>query len=349
MGSPFEVDGPGRSAKLIMMMSSRFRGLWLAPAVIFVMAVLTWKATFRSQPPPRPPLPSPNGYDDLVKASAAVTRSVGDYFEFDHDRLRDWLTTNAEPLRLLRAGLARQCVMPMDSAPTYMNRLGPMKMLAHLLVAEGRLREMDDQPGDAARSYLDAIRFGNEMSRGGILITRLVGMACEAMGCRALARVAPRLGRADSLIILKDLERFEAARVSWAEVVKNEKSRTPDRVGNRSNPVARVMNWWRTRQTIHQAETRDKIVLAQERLVAGELALRCYESEKGHPPARLDEGVTNYLSKVPQDPFTGRPVIYRSQGTHWLLYSVGPDGVDDGGKPASRGSPVMGDIHFDSW
>lgn len=321
---------------------------WLALVVIFMLAILVELVWYRDQPPPRPPLPSPNGYDDLLKASESVTQSAGDYFELDRDGLRDWLAANAEPLRLVRAGLARQCVIPMDSTPTNMNRLGAMKMLAQLLRAEGRLREMDNRPGDAARSYMDAIRFGNEMSRGGILITRLVGIACEAIGCRALAEVVPRVGPEDARIVLQDLEKFDANRVTWEEVRRNEKYYARRLPSSRSNPVARVMGWWQGRQVLYLGETRHKMLMARERLLAGELALRCYEAEKGHPPARLDEGVTNYLSKVPQDPFSGRPMVYRSQGTHWLLYSIGPDGVDDGGRPAGRGSPVVGDIRFDS-
>ena len=64
-------------------------------------------------------------------------------------------------------------------------------------------------------------------------------------------------------------------------------------------------------------------MVARERLLAAELALRCYQSEQGHPPARLDDLVPNYLSKVPQDPFSGQPLIYRAQGTNWLLHSAG--------------------------
>jgi hypothetical protein len=69
------------------------------------------------------------------------------------------------------------------------------------------------------------------------------------------------------------------------------------------------------------------------------------------PPARLADLVTHYLSGVPQDPFTGQALIYRPQSTNWLLYSVGPDGVDDGGKPVGRsvsGAVPKGDMFYDS-
>jgi hypothetical protein len=36
------------------------------------------------------------------------------------------------------------------------------------------------------------------------------------------------------------------------------------------------------------------------------------------------------------DPFNGQPFVYHSTGTNWMLYSVGPDRLDDGGKPVNR-------------
>ena len=72
-------------------------------------------------------------------------------------------------------------------SPGCMNQLAGLKRLVQLLAAEGRLREMDNRLADAAQSYVDAIRFGNEMSRGGFVINRLVGIACEAIGYTPLA------------------------------------------------------------------------------------------------------------------------------------------------------------------
>jgi hypothetical protein len=39
---------------------------------------------------------------------------------------------------------------------------------------------------------------------------------------------------------------------------------------------------------------------------------------------------------MPSDPFSSHPLVYRPTATNWLLYSVGPDLVDDGGKPIGR-------------
>lgn len=39
-----------------------------------------------------------------------------------------------------------------------------------------------------------------------------------------------------------------------------------------------------------------------------------------------------YLSAIPQDPFAeDAPLRYRIEGDRYVLYSIGPDGMDDGG------------------
>ena len=315
-------------------------------------AVLVALLAFTIGRSPAPPLlPNPNGYDDFVKAGEAVLGNVGDFPTLDHDSLAALVFTNAEPLRLLRLGLTRQCIMPIDSALTNnagINQLALMKRLVQLLAAEGRLRETQNRPADAARSYVDAVRFGNEMSRGGFVITRLVGVACEAIGCSQLAKLAPNLKPDEARAVLTVLDKLEAGRVTWAEVRRNERRFMRYQIRRNLNPMVWVMGWWQSRQAVQKAETKHKLVVARERLLAVELALRCYQSEQGHPPARLDELATKYLSHVSEDPFSGQPLIYRAQGTNWLLYSVGPDGMDDGGKPVGRGLASRGDLFFDS-
>jgi hypothetical protein len=333
-------------------MPRKLRNLLLALVVVCVLATLAALVFTASRQPARPPLPNPNGYDDFVKAGEAMRGKVADFQALDRGSLSDLVSTNAESLRLLRLGLTRQCVMPMSLALTnaagWVTQLAAMKGLVQLLAAEGRLREMEDQPARAARSYVDAMRLGNEMSRGGVLITRLIGIACEAIGCRALANFVPRLGREDARVVLAELERVDAGRVPWAEVRQNERYYCFHQNAGHFNPILGAVGWWQTCGIMDGAETKHRMIMARERLLSAELALRCYQSEQGHPPVRLDDLVTNYLSRVPQDPFTTLPMIYRPQATNWLLYSVGPDGVDDGGRPAARGSPLKGDILYDS-
>ena len=49
-------------------------------------------------------------------------------------------------------------------------------------------------------------------------------------------------------------------------------------------------------------------------------------------PATLDELVPAFLDAVPLDPFDGKPLRYRATNDTYVVYSIGPDRVDDGGE-----------------
>ncbi|MCS6830422.1 MAG: hypothetical protein NZ749_07240, partial [bacterium] len=67
------------------------------------------------------------------------------------------------------------------------------------------------------------------------------------------------------------------------------------------------------------------------RLLYTALRLEEFRKTQGRYPASLQ-----VLGNSPHfiDPFSGKPFVYRSQGGRYVLYSVGPNGVDDGGSPA---------------
>ncbi len=64
------------------------------------------------------------------------------------------------------------------------------------------------------------------------------------------------------------------------------------------------------------------------------LALRAYQLENGAPPPNLTALVPNYIRAVPADPFGGGEALsYKVSGKSYLLWSIGPDGRDNGGTP----------------
>jgi hypothetical protein len=69
-------------------------------------------------------------------------------------------------------------------------------------------------------------------------------------------------------------------------------------------------------------------------LLATQFALHAYKAEHGAYPAALSDLVPNYLSHLPEDPFSNhQPLIYRRTADKYLLYSIGPDAKDNGGTP----------------
>jgi len=74
------------------------------------------------------------------------------------------------------------------------------------------------------------------------------------------------------------------------------------------------------------------------------LAVMRYEKEKSRYPASLDELVAaGYLKKLPMDPYSDGPFVYRKTESGFLLYSLGKNLKDDCGELglSSRGKPRM--------
>ena len=66
-------------------------------------------------------------------------------------------------------------------------------------------------------------------------------------------------------------------------------------------------------------------------------ALQRSKRQTGRYPGTLKELVPQYLAEIPLDPVDGAAVRYRPNANgSFLLYSVGDNGVDDGGDPALR-------------
>lgn len=63
---------------------------------------------------------------------------------------------------------------------------------------------------------------------------------------------------------------------------------------------------------------------------------RFFRSE-GRLPSKLNELVPRFLGSPPIDPCDGQPLRYRVEAAEYLVYSVGPNGVDDGGRLAPTG------------
>ncbi len=72
--------------------------------------------------------------------------------------------------------------------------------------------------------------------------------------------------------------------------------------------------------------------IARQDLTKIAYALAAYNRDFGSYPASLTDLVSMYLPQVPDDVFCGAPFVYRREGTGYLLYSVGMNGKDEGGK-----------------
>lgn len=69
-------------------------------------------------------------------------------------------------------------------------------------------------------------------------------------------------------------------------------------------------------------------------------ALAIFKAERGAYPAKLEELSPISLPNVPDDLFSGKPLIYSRVGDGYLLYSVGANMNDEGGKMDKTGDDI---------
>ena len=74
------------------------------------------------------------------------------------------------------------------------------------------------------------------------------------------------------------------------------------------------------------------------------VAMTRYRLDHGKLPTRLSDVVPAYLNAIPTDPFDGKPLRLVMRNNQWIIYSVGPDGVDNGG--VSFEKTKNGDVTF---
>jgi hypothetical protein len=139
-------------------------------------------------------------------------------------QVRAVVARNRPALARLRQGFRKQYRSPpLVSASQMFPELAQFRELARVLVTEGKLAERQRRPDDAARSYLDCLRLGIDVPRGGPLIHGLVGIAVQSIALRPLQGLADRLGGPTAAAAAREMARLDAQAPSLADTLSNEK------------------------------------------------------------------------------------------------------------------------------
>jgi hypothetical protein len=307
------------------------------------------------------PLPDPNGYVDLVKAGRSIVgESPGpkwDYNKASLDELRKWVDDNKTALAGAEEGLKHEIrvALPpsMAQLQTHMNDMGVVKNLCRLVGARTRLAELEQRWPDVVQSSLEVIDIAHRGSQGGVMIDALSGMACQWIGLSALIRQREALNGEQCRQVIAALEAVDKGREPTSKVVARDKawarksqSMFTELALALSPGAGRIMQ-----ASINSFDSSRQRSDTRLRLAIVTLALRRYHLERGNYPDSLSPLVPEYLAEVPLDPYSGQSIRYQLEPSKgYVLYSVGPDRVDDGGKPfpeRSDWTKVRGDMLVD--
>ncbi|HXI73586.1 MAG TPA: hypothetical protein VNN22_24855 [Verrucomicrobiae bacterium] len=75
---------------------------------------------------------------------------------------------------------------------------------------------------------------------------------------------------------------------------------------------------------------------ARVRLATTAIAIERFRLARGKLLENLNELTPQFLTNVPNDPFAGEPLLYHRLAKGYVIYSVGRDGHDDGGRERPR-------------
>jgi hypothetical protein len=303
----------------------------------------TWTFYRFMTPPPIPndPLPEPNGYDVVLRAgkkleNVSVPTSDKDVPEAERAAPKDYrefYNKYHAQVEDARKALEHECRVPLKYDISDLDGIIEMRQLARALIAQGDAALMDGDAAAASRYYRDTIRLGKASAHGGLAIHWLVGVAVESIGLHAVH------AQCDSMTTSVRREWIAAIPALVNDSESLEECRERDAVWDQ-----RACGWqgqftWLIENHEASAGVDSAFVHAGSQLHARyqalliDLALAEYRSKHGAYPKELAALVPEVLKELPVDPFSEKPLVYRLTDKGYVLYSVGPNGVDDGGKP----------------
>jgi hypothetical protein len=301
-------------------MTKKLRNWLIALSILSFPFILFFGCLiFMEEPlPPPQPLPNPNGYDDLVKAGKMIKGVVSDYDKASLEQLRGIVLTNAEALSLARSAMSNQSAVTLQFSRAYATNHLPeligFRSLAYAFVSEGKLAEKESRFGDAAKSYLDAVHFGNEAARGGVLMDEMIGIAIGSTGVGQLQTIATNLDAKTCRETAATLETLTSQTQTWNETMQQENAWSRRSFSGLRGRTVRLYyqlaySWTRERNHQRAIDTINSTQKKESQLLVN-LATRAYELDKGHPPASAADLVPEYLKAIPQDPVTGTNMVY---------------------------------------
>ncbi len=337
--------------------------LLLITIVLLVPTVCTYYELMNPLPIPKHNLPNPNGYDDFLAAVNLLPSNMivnGGNFDADTATIGQLQAAENELLPAIervRKGLEKPAWKQVDysSSELTIPDLQSYRSIARGLSANGKLAERQNDVKKAADTYLELMQFGESIGRGGLMIDVLVGMACTGIGCHGLYDVRNDVAPDDCIGIASRIAELENRLEPVEDVIHRDRVWTQHAYGWQAHLMQYLeseseKNSW----TNYSFISADRLNHAILRLLQLEFALRAWKAEHGEWPESLAQMAPALISEVPIDPFppAGNQLRYSRTDEGYLLYSVGQNEIDEGGRsPEDDGSgwhdPSTGDLRLD--
>ena len=231
---------------------------------------------------------------DLADPLPTATRKLVD----------EHIAANQAALKLLHeAAKVRGCRYPgvLDAySRELVEHVSHVRNLGGLLMLDAIVHSENGRPGAAARSVCSSMALGRSLRQCPVIYALLIRIWCELLTTRCFERVLDRthLGEKELVDLAGAFDRPESDRSFFCAMV-----------GERC---------------------KGSYAFDHPEFMWGGIAVERFRLKSGKLPAALSDLVSAFIEAVPKDPFDGKPLRYKKLEKGYVVYSVGPDGQDDG-------------------
>jgi len=315
---------------------------------------------------PKVTMPVPNGYGDVIATGKEFGASQILDMAVDPksaDELAAEVAKYSAAYHRLRLGMSRE--IRADVWPPVGDRSSAVKATLadcrqvqsdqRALSREAELARQQQRYSDSAKVSLEIMRFGQRCARAGVMPHLSLGLAIEGVGDYEFYQVIDHLDATTCRRSIGEFEKLETSREPFYLVRDRDQIWEQNAFGwhHRAGWILFDLvgsNAARYENVRKSEFNRNQAVL---RLLIVELALRAYRFEHSALPVDLDQLTPEYISAIPVDPFDPDDgnLRYRRAKDGYVLYSAGPDAVDDDGQPLTQSLSYAehGDLRLDKY
>ena len=213
-------------------------------AIALIGGTAAWRSSINAEPqiviPPYPKAPKPNGFNVYVKAAQMIVPANPPVDQaYDENPPADpkvraqqyslankeaWLKQNAPAFNTFQSALGMKCLSPSMRENVAFSSFSKLRELARSKSIERKARQMRGDWNGAMQSRLDTVQMGNDIARGGELISALVGLSVQGIGRADVWTEIQHLDAAQARSAAKRLEEIYKRRISLAQTMRAEKA-----------------------------------------------------------------------------------------------------------------------------
>jgi hypothetical protein len=141
------------------------------------------------------------------------------------------------------------------------------------------------------------------------------------------------------LLLDRSAQRIAATKLPYKQCLDKLESLNPG-VENDGRPGSLALELAEGNVNIYPGYARGNYEgIARLRIIRAVLGVeRWCPAHNGNVPDSLAELAPNFIQAIPTDPFDDQPLRYKKLARGYVVYSIGPDFADDGGKPEPVGA-----------